>query len=159
MLLVAPMLFSCGEKEEDKEGKDKKETSEAGQESPEESEEGTEEQIELGFRDLNVEEFALFVEDPNAVILDVRTESEWKENGVIDSSALTIDWYDEDFKSKVENGISKDKSVYVYCHGGGRSAEAADSLISMGYNNVYNLEEGFMSWQSSGKNIINISED
>ena len=38
----------------------------------------------------------------------------------------------------------------MYCHAGGRSAKAAEKLIELGFNEVYNLSGGFCKWKSSG---------
>ncbi len=158
-LIALPMLFSCGGEKDDKNEDNAPEKEITSQAESDEQEVTEKEEIQLSYRDLGVDEFALYGEDPDAVVLDVRTSDEWNSNGIIDSNVVMVDWYDDAFKSKVESEIPKDKSVYVYCHGGGRSAEAADSLISLGYNNVYNLEEGFMSWKSAGKDIIKITAD
>ena len=132
-MLPLALLLSCGS--DDKSDKDK--------DAPE-TVSKSEAVIQPSYRDLSVEEFAEYRFDPNAIVLDVRTEDEWKENGVI-PDAVVIDWYDEAFAEKVSE-ISRDKSIYVYCHGGGRSAEAAEKLVEMGYSDVFNLENGFASW-------------
>jgi rhodanese-related sulfurtransferase len=36
--------------------------------------------------------------------------------------------------------------MLVYCAGGGRSAAACEFLSRSGFENVFNLEGGFMSW-------------
>lgn len=42
--------------------------------------------------------------------------------------------------------IPKDLSIYCLCHHGVRSSYAADFLIQMGYNNVFNIEGGIDAW-------------
>ena len=150
MLIYAlPLVMvacSNGKKEEEK-GDENKNT-------PETTENTTDEEvkIQLSFRNLSVDEFEEGKNtDPNAVLLDVRTEDEWKANGII-PGAIMIDWYDGAFAEKVQE-IGKDKSVYVYCHGGGRSSEAAGKLLELGYHDVFNLENGFSEWREKGKEI------
>jgi rhodanese-related sulfurtransferase len=41
----------------------------------------------------------------------------------------------------------KNKTIVVYCGGGGRSALAADVLQQMGYKNVYSLHGGYKQWK------------
>jgi thiol-disulfide isomerase/thioredoxin len=49
--------------------------------------------------------------------------------------------------------IDKDKPVYVYCLGGGRSSAAANKMREMGYQQVFELQGGMNSWKSSNKSI------
>jgi thioredoxin len=49
--------------------------------------------------------------------------------------------------------IDKDKPVYVYCLGGGRSSAAAAKMKEMGYQQVYELQGGINSWKSANKSI------
>lgn len=66
------------------------------------------------------------------VIIDVRTEEEYKESHLV--GAINIP-YDEIGQSI---GIDKDKLVFVYCMSGKRSDIAFRELNNLGYN-VYNL--------------------
>ncbi len=93
------------------------------------------------------EKFKQLVESGIGVLLDVRT-SEEVEQGYI-GGASTIDFYDDDFASKV-NLIPKDKPVYVYCKMGGRSAQAAEIMKKNGFKKVYNLEGGLTAWSGKG---------
>lgn len=43
--------------------------------------------------------------------------------------------------------------IYLYCKSGGRSALAAQSLVSLGFKNVYSLAGGIMSWEKQGFKI------
>ncbi len=80
-------------------------------------------------------------------LLDVRTPGETS-NGII-SGAEIIDFYDPEFKAKVEK-LNKKRPIAVYCAAGGRSAEAGAILIDMGFTKVYDLENGYRGWSSAG---------
>lgn len=70
-----------------------------------------------------------------AVLLDVRTEEEYR-NGHIDGSInLPLDRI-----SFIEDAI-KDKStpLYVHCYSGSRSGQAVTYLKQMGYTNATNI--------------------
>ena len=83
--------------------------------------------------------------DENAVILDVRTDDEC-DAGVIPNS-INIDIYKgQEFIEGIE-ALDKSKNYYVYCRSGARSAKACEVMASLGFNEVYNLEGGIMSWQ------------
>ncbi|MGI9551419.1 MAG: rhodanese-like domain-containing protein [Aurantibacter sp.] len=77
------------------------------------------------------------------ILVDVRTLEEYQA-GHIDK-AVNINWFDADFAKQFEN-FEKDKTIYVYCKKGGRSAKAVHLLDSLGFKNVVDLEGGYDSW-------------
>lgn len=82
----------------------------------------------------------------NAVVLDVRTESEFKEGHI--SNALNMDWNNEAVEAELKK-LDPNKSYFVYCLGGGRSASAAEFLRLNGFKNVYELNGGMMKWKAA----------
>ncbi|MBU3027301.1 rhodanese-like domain-containing protein [Zobellia galactanivorans] len=85
--------------------------------------------------------------DDNALILDVRTPEEVEE-GYIPNS-INIDFYlGQDFLNEIEK-LDKSKNYYVYCRSGNRSGQACAIMNSVGIENTYNLEGGFMNWDGA----------
>ncbi len=82
------------------------------------------------------------------VLIDVRTPDEFNAGHL--HNALNIDWFDAAFQNKIEAAVPKDKTVYVYCKVGGRSAKAAEKLNALGYT-VVNLEGGYDAYIKSKK--------
>ena len=83
--------------------------------------------------------------DPNAVILDVRTEEEWNDGFI--PNAINIDIYKgQGFIYAVEE-LDKSKNYYVYCKAGGRSEQACNIMSQLGFENTYNLMGGMMQWK------------
>jgi len=78
------------------------------------------------------------------ILIDVRTPEEFNEGHL--ENALNINWFDEDFAKQFED-VEKEKTIYVYCKMGGRSAKAQEKLKSLGYENVVNLEGGYDAWK------------
>ena len=72
---------------------------------------------------------------PGAVLLDVRTPQEYREGHIPGRKNLPLQTIDK-VDSIVEN---KDTVLYVYCHSGARSRQAASLLQYMGYSNVTNI--------------------
>jgi rhodanese-related sulfurtransferase len=96
--------------------------------------------------DLSQEDWKAKLEnDPNAVILDVRTEDEWNE-GIIPNAILNDIYKGQAFIYKLDE-LEKSKNYYVYCKAGGRSAQACAIMSQMGFKTTYNLEGGFMKWK------------
>ena len=82
-------------------------------------------------------------EDPELALIDVRTAEEVA-GGIIENS-INIDWNGPDFKSNVEQ-LDKSKPVVVYCMSGKRSAAASEYLVEAGFQQVFDLEGGYLSW-------------
>jgi len=78
------------------------------------------------------------------VIVDVRTPEEYA-NGHLEN-AVNVNWYDTDFTEQFV-AIPKNKTIYVYCKKGGRSAKAQEKLSSLGYD-VINLEGGYDAYST-----------
>ena len=90
-----------------------------------------------------------FIKDnPNSVLLDVRTEDEWNKIGKPDTKVLGIKTYfitisqEPSFLETVRKNIDKKEQVLVMCAAGGRSIIAANLLAKEGYNTL-NVTDGF----------------
>jgi rhodanese-related sulfurtransferase len=82
-----------------------------------------------------------------AVIVDVREQSEWDEGHIPNAVHLSRGMVELDIEEKVP-----DPSAMIICHcgGGGRSALAAESLQKMGYKNVRSMAGGLKAWKAAG---------
>lgn len=80
-------------------------------------------------------------------ILDVRTPEEFT-SGHIDN-ATNVDWLGDSFVVDAAK-FDKTKPVFVYCKSGGRSKKAAEKLQELGFKNIYELNGGFLKWDSAG---------
>lgn len=84
------------------------------------------------------------VNDPNGIVLDVRTQQE-VDAGYI-PGAIVIDIMGPDFAEKV-NELDKSKNYYVYCRSGNRSGQACGYMEGNGFDGeLYNLSVGMMGW-------------
>ena len=71
-----------------------------------------------------------------AILIDVRSASEYAEGHLDNSINLTVDTIGVNIEKLVSD---KNTKVIVYCRSGNRSATAANTLINLGYKNVYDL--------------------
>ncbi|RAU21208.1 sulfurtransferase [Paramagnetospirillum kuznetsovii] len=94
--------------------------------------------------------------EPNAKLVDVRTQAEWSFVGVPDlatlgKQVLLVSW--QVFPSMARNdafadqlaahGVKKDDTVLLLCRSGVRSKAAAEYLTGVGYGSAWNVSEGF----------------
>jgi rhodanese-related sulfurtransferase len=47
----------------------------------------------------------------------------------------------------------KQSKIVLYCRSGHMSAIAAETLVGLGYTNIWNLSGGMMAWEQSGLKI------
>lgn len=90
-------------------------------------------------------------DNPNLVILDVRTAEEYAE-GHLDKS-VQMDVTKSDFETEAAK-LDKTKTYLVYCRSGKRSATACEMLAKLGFANVSNMQGGYMSWSAEGKKSV-----
>jgi rhodanese-related sulfurtransferase len=93
---------------------------------------------------LPAKDFQTAIQKEVVQVLDVRTASEYAGGHI--QNALQANWNDpKEFENRTQY-LDKQKTVYVYCQAGGRSAAAQAYLIDKGYN-VINLEGGMSNWK------------
>jgi rhodanese-related sulfurtransferase len=84
----------------------------------------------------------IFDTQDDIIIIDVRTEGEYKSGHVENSINIPLDVITSTVTEQFPN---KDEKLYVYCRSGNRSAQAAKLLVKAGYTNVYDFG-GIISW-------------
>jgi thioredoxin 1 len=100
-----------------------------------------------GQQDLSASEFQIAMSaESDAQILDVRTIDEFQ-NGHIEG-AINADVNSAAFQ-QIASDLNKDKTVFVYCLSGARSASAAGMLKEMGFKSIVNLTGGMLAWRSA----------
>ena len=113
-------------------------------------------------KEIKSSEIKKFIDsNPDTVLLDVRTENEWRTVGKPDTKDLGIKSFfitisqDPGFLERVKTNIDKKKQVLVMCAAGGRSFVAANLLANEGYNTL-NVSDGFsgndqdLGWKNLG---------
>ncbi len=91
--------------------------------------------------------YEMIKNDKDIIVLDVRTEEEYKNDGHIKGSILIP-------LNELRNRINelkkyKDKKIIVYCRSGNRSVVASRLLSNLGFK-VYNMNGGIIAWKEEG---------
>jgi len=96
-----------------------------------------------------IEAFELLQVDPQILLIDVRTQAELALVGRV-PGALNIEWAfypgmvpNPDFSEQLSKMVTKDRPVIFMCRTGGRSHNAAVIAQKLGFNQAYNMLEGF----------------
>lgn len=109
------------------------------------------------YQDISVAQFITQINKNRAaknndmVILDVRTENEFAAGFI--KSATHLDFYLPTFKTSLD-ALPKHKTYFVYCHSGGRSANAMALMQAMGFQTVYNLLGGITAWKAASYPVV-----
>ena len=114
-----------------------------------------------GVDDVDVEEvWQRLKDDPDALLVDVRTNAEWMFVGVPELSGLGkqvlfLEWQafpsgelNPSFVSQLDSALAarsagKDTTLFFICRSGSRSLHAAEAMAAVGYRACHNVAGGF----------------
>ncbi|MFA5804650.1 MAG: rhodanese-like domain-containing protein [Melioribacteraceae bacterium] len=82
-------------------------------------------------------------EDKNSILMDVRTIEENKALRI--PNTKLIDIHKPNFLDQIDK-LDRTKSYLIYCRSGSRSYTACKQMKSFGFEKVYNLKGGIISW-------------
>ena len=112
------------------------------------------------FYEVNNEKIKILLEN-SVPLIDIRTESEWNETGVINSSHL-LTFFDKDgnydFKkwmTKVGQIADENGPVIIICRSGRRSRIVSNMIIKENSEYlIYHATNGIKSWIESSKKTV-----
>lgn len=84
-------------------------------------------------------------ENPATPVLDVRKQSEYLSEHIIDAQNLPLDYINDHLQE-----IDKDKTYYVHCAGGYRSMIFNSILKARGFDNLIDVKGGFKAIKETG---------
>ena len=91
----------------------------------------------------------------NSHLIDTRSDIEWKSTGIPDLSSINketnlINWgpvldqiFFEQYKNFLLTSFNKNDNLFFICRSGSRSLMAAQFAIKFGFENSFNIYEGF----------------
>ena len=96
------------------------------------------------FHVLKSHDFATYITEHAAVVIDVRTPEEFATGHL--SNAINIDSTAADFRQQL-TALDKSKKYAIYCRSGNRSANALEIMRIMSFTSVVDLEGGIVAWE------------
>lgn len=100
-----------------------------------------------GFREIGPAESVQLINHNDAVMVDVREDSEYKDGHILDSIHIPLGKLGERI-GELEK--FREKPIIVSCRSGHRSASACAKLRKHGFETIYNLKGGVLAWQNAG---------
>jgi len=136
LLLMAVLLFSACQSAQDKS---------AGQDAAANGTSSTNEASAVKtaeYHKISAEEAKKMLDEQEVVIVDVRTEAEYAEGHIAGAVLVPNETIGEEAPAELPD---KDAVLLVYCRSGNRSKTAANKLLKLGYQNVYDFG-GVNTW-------------
>jgi rhodanese-related sulfurtransferase len=99
------------------------------------------------FSDVKPVDAVKLMNHKNAVVLDIRSEKEYKDGHIINAIHVPPEKIDTEIKKL---GKNKDKPVITYCRSGNTSQQACKALEKQGFTSIHNLRGGLAAWERDG---------
>jgi len=99
---------------------------------------------------ISAKDYLMLDESSESIILDVRTDSEYKAGHV--KNAILINLQAPDFMDKIRD-LNKDQTYYVYCKSGVRSRSAVIKMRKEGISKAYNISGGIIDLTRNGLSL------
>lgn len=99
-----------------------------------------------GEKRLSPSDAVRIINAPDAIVLDVRSASDFKKGHILNARHVPLTKIDE-----VGQQLSKQKSspVLCYCALGSSAPQACEKLRKMGFEEVYSMRGGLNAWQNA----------
>lgn len=101
---------------------------------------------------ISPEQAVVLMNHEHGVVVDVRTEAEFKTGHILD--AINIDQNELDTKFKKLNKYIS-KPIILVCVSGKRSGQCVSRLKQQGFARVYTMSGGMNAWKELGLPIVN----
>ena len=113
------------------------------------------------FKSIGVEEFKKLQKEGTPV-LDIRTQSEWKDFGMIEGAHKATFFSEQgqpllaDFFYTLGTLVKdKNEPFIIYCAHASRTDVLGQGLVQMGFENVYELKDGIENgWIKAGEKVV-----
>ena len=109
-------------------------------------------EVRPGIKEITVDEArARLARNPEAILLDVREESEWQTGHATTARHLGKGVLERDIETMIPD---VEAEIIMYCGGGFRSALACDVAQRMGYRNVASMIGGYQQMVPAGWVVV-----
>jgi len=99
------------------------------------------------YNDVSVAELQTMLADKDFTFVNVHIPYE----GNIAGTDLSIPF--DQIEQNIDKLPDRDAKIVLYCRSGRMSAIAAETLVGLGFSNIWNLAGGMLAWEQAGLEI------
>lgn len=107
--------------------------------------------VEPRYQTLTIDEFSTVLESESDAYTVVNVHIPYE--GEVPDTDLQIAY--NDVEALTSALPDRNAPIILYCRSGRMSEEASQSLLELGYTNVYDVPGGMNAWQDSGRELLN----
>jgi rhodanese-related sulfurtransferase len=101
-----------------------------------------------GYTDVTAEQLAEMLKNKDFVLVNTHIPYE----GEIPQTDLFVSF--DEIADHLDELPGKGEKIVLYCRSGSMSTTAAETLVSLGYTNVFEVDGGMRAWEAAGYELI-----
>jgi rhodanese-related sulfurtransferase len=101
-----------------------------------------------GYTDITVEQLATMLEEKDFTLVNVHVPYE----GEIPQTDLFVPF--DEIAEYTDELPGKEDTIVLYCRSGSMSTTAAETLVSLGYTDLMEVDGGMRAWEAAGYELL-----